>query len=174
MSPEALITQGFGVAALVLNVSSMQFKDRQRLLLFNMLACGCMAVHFFLLGAYTGAGMFLLAIVRAVVFRRFSAADRPLWPMVTMLAAFVVMGIATWHGAVSILPIISTIFVTIGLWQHDTQRMRTMVVIGPIMWFTYNTIVGSIPGMIMETISFGSIIVGLWRHRRRGESEVVV
>lgn len=169
-----IVAQSVGFLGLIANVISFQFKDRSKLLLFSTLVCALMAVHFLLLGAYTGALLFTVAIFRALVFQHYSDDERPVWPMYLFLGLFLLAGALTWHGLVSLLPMISTIFVTIGLWQKDTQKTRKLVVIGPVLWTIHNLLVGSIAGVINEIISFVSILVGLWRHRAKSSIEAEI
>lgn len=161
-----LIAQLVGFVGLAANVSSLQFKDRQKLLLLNLIACVFMALHFLLMGAYTAAGMFFIAIFRVLLFRRFEGEGRPRWPLYLMLACFLVTGALTWQSPLSALPLISTMFVTTGLWQNDTQRTRQLVMFGPVLWMGHNIAIGSIAGVANEALSLVSVLVGLWRHRK--------
>ena len=161
-----IIAQAIGFVGLGMNVLTFQLKDRARLLLFSMTVSVLMSIHFFLLGAYTAAALFVMSIFRAVLFRKFTTKDRPLWPPILIIILFLCAGILTWHGIISILPLISTFFVTIGLWQLDTQRTRQFVVVGPLLWIVHNIAVGSIAGVINECISLTALVSALLRHAR--------
>ncbi len=163
-----IIAQCIGFLGLLTNILSVQFKDRKVLLIFGVITCIFMAIHFAMLGAYTAATLFAVAIFRALLFMKYDDGEnRPSWPLYLMLVLLVGAGFATWQSWVSLLPITSTIFVTIGLWQIDTQRTRKLLIVGPILWMAHNAIVGSIAGFLNELMSFISIAVGLVRHRKR-------
>lgn len=69
----------------------------------------------------------------------------------------------TWQGPISLLPLLASTIGGIALWHKDPKSIRRWALIVPPLWFTYNVIVGSYPGMIIEIIMFTSNLVGEYR-----------
>ncbi len=161
-----LVTQSMGFVGLFFMVISYQFKTRRMILVCKMLGSFAFAVHFALLGSYTGAALNTIGIVGAVLFQYFDNTNRPLWPPVSMAALFVLAGILTWQGWISVLPIAGMLVGTLARWQRNPQRLRVFSLFAPPLWLTYNVLSGSIAGVINEIVNIASTLIGLWRHRQ--------
>ncbi|MEK9195850.1 MAG: YgjV family protein, partial [Patescibacteria group bacterium] len=71
--------------------------------------------------------------------------------------------ILTWHGLISLLPMIGMITGTIAFWQSNPRYIRLIGLISPPLWFTYNYISGSYAGMFAEIILLSSNLIGIYR-----------
>lgn len=162
---QMIIAQIIGFIALTLLIIVFQKNNRKSMLRLMMAAALLYALHFFILGALTGAVMNLLNVFRSYVFanrddKEWAKHD---WWLYVFLAAIALLGIVTWAGPYSILALMAVAMQTIAFWSKNTKKIRYISLVVPPCWFAYNFIVGSIPGMITEVLILGSLLVGLYR-----------
>ncbi len=160
-----VVTQLIGFLALGFVVASFQ-KDKRSFLLVLML-CGAslFVVHYLLLGAWTGAAMYVLSAARAYVFR---LRDTHAWinrraTMLVFILAFWIAGVWSWEGSVSLLPILSMTVECIALWSDDTKRFRRWMLLSPAGWVFYGIAVGSYAGIATSAIIGVSLLVAVAR-----------
>lgn len=163
-----IVIQAIGVVAMVLLVAAVQLASRGRILAVRTVAHVLWIVHFLLLGAATGAVMNFIGAVRTYVFQRWGSGENRsigiFWSM-TFLTG--VAGLLTWHGWLSILPIIGTSFAAVATWQRNEQKIRWILLLACPLWFAYSALTGSYAGMLTEIITVMSLCTGLWRYRKR-------
>lgn len=160
-----IIAQIIGFIALGLLVILFQKDNRSIMLRLMLVAAALFSVHFLLLGAFTGAAMNGLNVLRSYVFERRNNkkwAKAWWWPFV-FVAAVIVLGLVTWGGYRSIFVIIAVSTQTAAFWMNNTRKIRLISLISPPCWFVYNIIVGSVPGMLTEVMILGSLLVGIYR-----------
>lgn len=160
-----IVAQGVGGVGLVLIIIVFQIDHRKHMLYLKICAGLMFTVHFFLLGAFTGAITNLVNVFRNVVYsQRFERkwADSILW-LILFVAVFLSVGVFTWDGYPTVLPVIGMIAGTIGFWMKSTTVIRFASVIGSLSWLTYNVIVGSYAGIATELFVLGSLAVGILR-----------
>jgi Bacterial inner membrane protein len=157
MSVLLLIFGALGIACII---AIFQFNKRQTILRIQLLSGIFWVLHYIFLGAYTGATMNFLSVVRNYLFEHYRKSMYAFW---FMLAAYTIAVMVTWHGVISLLPYTAMMIATIALWQKNPRTIRFMYLAVPLFWFTYNTIIHSYPGMIGDTITFVSLVTGIWR-----------
>lgn len=155
-----LVAQIVGVIGLVLLIATFQVNTRKKMLRFQMASALAWTVHFLLLGAYTGAAMNLVTAVRNVVFIRYRRVQWVFWVMLVVAVAITALTFKNWT---SLLPTVACIAGTIAAWQMNPMIIRAVALTGPPLWFVHNFFNGSYPGMIADSIAFGSVLVGMWR-----------
>jgi len=133
------------------------------MLKLGMVAAFIYSVHFLLLGAYTGAAMNLIGGARAYAFYRVEPDRRHVWILVIFIAIAAVSTYITWQGIISLLPLIASSMGGIALWHKKPKAIRRWALIVPPIWFAYSFLVGSYPGMVVESIMFTSNLVGEYR-----------
>lgn len=160
-----LLIQGIGFLALLAGVLSFQTNVRRRLLYLQILASVLWVIHFGLLGALTAAALNGVGTIRTIVFARVPlAARRSRWlAFGLVLAVYIVATWLTWNGPISLLPLGGSFFSSLALWQHTARRIRWLSLPDPPLWFSYNFLVHSYPGMLNEVIVFGAVLIAIYR-----------
>lgn len=122
-------------------------------------------LHFYCLGAYTGAAMNMVDVFRSLVFinRGKKWADNVLW-VILFSCLCVVSCIFTWIGPLSILPMSGMILTTVSMWLKDPKWVRRISLPSSPLWITYNALTKSYAGVCTELFVITSIIVGMLRH----------
>ena len=163
-----IFIQIIGIAALLLDIFSVQFKHRKTILLFKIAANVSWVVHFFLLGAFAGAIMNSVAALRTVAYYKFQDEPRPFWVPWLFAVLAVILTVATWQGAISLLPMIAILIAIYALWQRAEQKIRFFLMLCVPPWFIYNVSVMSYAGVASDILALVSGAVALYRYRKFG------
>ncbi len=169
--------QAIGIVAMAFNILSYQNKKQKSIIAFQFFGSILFAVSFFMLKAYVGAILNIVAFFRAIVFlnREKFHAEKPVWILVFVLLFFSSYILTftvfdtpwNWFSAViELLPILGVTATTIGFHFKDAATVRKFSLICSPMWLIYNGVNIAIGGFICEALSLVSIVVGMFRHDR--------
>lgn len=158
-----LAAQLVGVVATVCSLLIFQVNRRKAMLLFSFAAALLWATHFFMLGAMAGAVMNLVLAARGYVFSRIKPGHSTLW----VLGVFVVLSVAaaliSGQILLGMLPATASIISAVAFWQKDPKLIRRLYLASNPLWLTYNVLVGSYPGVVVEVLLIGSNLLGQYR-----------
>lgn len=158
-----LMAQLIGFVALIVSLWVFQLNKRTTMLTAQLWGNLLFAIHFALLGAYTGAALNLVGAGRSYSFNKFRKkrwSGAIFWGFIGI---FVAADIATWQGIISLLPLIGMISGAFAYWQPTAKSIRVLSLIAPPAWFIYNAVVSSYAGMATEVILMSSILIGMYR-----------
>lgn len=162
-----IVTQGFGILALICFIISYQVKSNKGLYLMQALGCVAFAIQFILLGAIGGCASQLYIIVRNMLLSKYNQWSWVRWKgwVVIFVAGAAVMTALTWDGPVSILPFITVSVGTIGLWTNNAGIIRIvgMCCLSPT-WILYDILVGAYSAILNELFVIGSAIWSIYRY----------
>lgn len=165
-----LLIQGIGFIAVVLSIAVFQVNKRNRMLVLNIAASLLYTLHFFLLGATTGAAMNFLNAIRYLVFRKVKPSKQNSWILYIFVLAAGAATTLTWQGLFSLLAMVGTILSTIAYWPAKPRTIRRIALTVPPFWFSYNAVAGSFAGMFVEVFLLVSNLIGQYRfdYKQRG------
>ena len=126
------------------------------------------AVHFLLLGAPTGCAINFVNTARGICFAQKGKYPwaSGIWMPVIFCVATTVSSIVGWTGLISLLPLIGSCLAVLGYWCSEPRRLRWFNFAGIFLWFIYGVITLSVPTMVGNTISLGSIALTQWKTRK--------
>lgn len=163
-----MIAQGLGILGLILSIISFQQNTQKRIVLFQFLANVSFCIHFYLIGAYTGSVLNGIGIVRSFIYyfkdKRWASSD--VWIFVFSFI-FVVTGIVTWEGPLSVLPTIAMVLTSISFGIKNPKIVRLVAFPSSPLWLIYNIVKGSLGGALTECFAMGSILVAMYRFDRK-------
>lgn len=162
-----IFIQSVGFVALGLTLLVYQTNSRRSMLNLQFASCALYVVHFFLLGAYTGAALNVVGGIRSYVFNRDLGHRLRVAVPIFFMALFAVAGAVTWQGYVSLLPVLASFGGTLAFWQKNPRTIRLISLISPPLWLAYNILVGSYAGVLSEILLLGSTFVGVYRFDMR-------
>lgn len=154
------LAQVAGFVGILLLVAIFQVNDRKTMLRLQVASCIVWTLYYFLLGAYTGAGLILLGAVRTFLFAQYRQHE---WVLPMMIAALGIATLITWENWTSMFAFCGMMMATIALWQKDPRMIRMLSLTVTPFWLTYNFLGGSYFGMAGDLITFASVLVGIWR-----------
>lgn len=163
-----MIAQLLGILGFLLSIISFQQNTQKRIVFVQFLANISFTIHFYLIGAYTGSILNGIAIIRSFVycFKDKKWASSNIWIVIFSLA-FVVAGIFTWEGPLSILPTTAMVLSSVSFGIKNPKLVRRIYFPCSPMWLIYNIVGHSIGGVLTECFAMISIIVGMLRFDRK-------
>ncbi|HBJ11014.1 MAG TPA: hypothetical protein DDY61_04860 [Ruminococcaceae bacterium] len=161
-----LTAQIFGVGAMISLFIGYQQNERKKLVAAKLSADAFWVVHYLLLGGIAGMIPNFIGIFREIVFinrENKKWADKVIWPAVFIIISWV-MGIFTFRSAFNILPIAASTFVTVSLWLKNPIITKIITVPVCLAFLVYDVYVGSVIGIINESVSVISIIISFLKN----------
>lgn len=154
------ISQGLIAVAIIFDLISFQFKQRQKIV-----ACLCVSGilisgHFYLLEQWTAAMLMLLASVRYLV--TIFSHSKP-W-MILFLAASLLVTLVTFSGFLSLISFAGSATQTCAAFCQSDRRLRQLMLIGTSIWLLNNALIGSPTAVLMELLFIGSNLLGYYRY----------
>ncbi len=169
MTPAEWGAQILGIIALCISYFIYTSKKRSTLITLKLICDVLWGLHYFLLGAWSGAILNVINMGRETVFQLKTSrqwARSRIW-----VAVFISVGIAStlfsWQGPESLLPAVGSSISVIGLWCNDPKYIRVFSFPGITLWFVYSIIQGTPIGILSNAVTLFSIGVGLYRDFRR-------
>lgn len=169
-----LVSQVIGFVAMAFAILSYQRKTGKGALVFQLI-CGLLfSIHLFMLNAISGALLNLVAFVRAILFLNKDKlkSDNNIW-LAGFIIVYVIFYIMTFkvfnmepttkNLIVEVLPVFGMIASTLGLRCSDAAKIRKFGLFSSPTWIIYGIFNGSIGGVVSESISLCSIIIGIIR-----------
>lgn len=167
------MVQAIGILGVALFIISYQIRSNRALFLCQLMGCIVFCVHFFLMGAYTGAISLIVNIARNLLLIKSN--DWKWAKSQVTLAAIIllllVMTICTWAGWISILPFVSVAVTSIGYWTQNAQKIRLSQLFGSPCTLLYDILVHTWGGAVCEAITILSIIISIVRFGWRNLGE---
>ena len=182
MTPIEIVAQIVGIFGMLASVLSYQQKGKARILTFQLLGSALFVVNFFMLGAFSGAILNLIAIIRALIFiyEDKIRGDHPAWTVgLTVVYILSYVSVFTVFGKeptplnliLEVLPVIAMTVTTIAFRSKEDKILRRVAFISSPLWLTYNFIFFSLGGIIGETLNLTSAIIGTLRLDRKKKEE---
>ena len=162
----------FSVLAVILTIITYQCKKKNLLLYILTGAAVCLCISYLILGAYSGALLNAVVIVRNLIFaaKKVKFFSYKFWPYL-LAAVMAVCGALSWQGPLSLLIIGALVINTIFLSFDNVQTLRWSLILTCIMTLIYNLAYQSYGGVANELLAMSSAIVGLIRFRKKNGEE---
>ena len=164
----SIITQALGLLGAAFVISSYQFKKNTSLIIVQVIGSFLFLLNYFMLGAYTGAFMNLACVIRGFIFCGGEKTRKPV-VLVALNLLFIIGAIFTWENALSLLPLLGMISVTVGMYLNDGKWIRiAQLFVSSPCWLIYNFASGTIGGVVCEIFVICSAVVSIVRYGFNG------
>ena len=162
-----ILIQVLGLCAMISWVLSIQMKEKSTILELQILASLFYGVHYGLLDAMSAVGVTIISIIRLVTIYLIEKKGKevPFYVFITFILMLVGVGIVTYTGPISLIPIVITMIYTYTTWQKNTKIIRGAFLVTGSMWIIYNFSVGSYLLMIGNLFEVISSVVSLLRFK---------
>ena len=134
MSLREIISQGFGLVALLCFVTSFYFKTERKLLIAQTLYEVLIAIHLYLMNALTGSYLFIVCIIRDLLFIKYKNKFTVTLIIVLSLLSYVISGS---RDISSLFIVLGSCLYTICLYIGNMQLIRLSIVVIDIPWVFY-------------------------------------
>jgi hypothetical protein len=154
-----VLSQILASIAIVFDLFSFQFKNRQYILLCFISASILLSMHFILLEKWTAAALMVIAIFRFTAsYYTTSVKVRNLFIVLNILVC-----ISTYQDYLSVLSCLAATLGTIGSFQKDDKRLREFMIVGTSLWVVHNALALTPMGTLIEMLFLGSNLTGYYR-----------
>lgn len=167
-----IIPQIVGIIAVALFLWSFQLKKRRQIVFVTCVTNCLYVLQYFLLGAFSGAILDVLATVssffagkkNAPGFRRYAKGAA-----FAILALIVIVGVTLailQKNWIELLPVAGALLQTGGLWFNSEQTIRKFALAGAPFWLIYNLLSQAYGVALGSVLSIVSIVISLVRYRK--------
>ena len=141
----------------ILGVSYLQ-KNRNKVLIFNIVVDILHIVAMLLLKGYSGAAMGVVSLYRDIFLLIYAKKKNnkkiDMFILITSIVLIIILSFITYNGIFSTLSIVATLITTFAIWQKNMKYYKLLGVISSLLWMLYNVFVFSVAGIILELIIF--------------------
>ena len=161
-----IIAQIFGILGIGTNMLIYFQKDGNKLLLFKLITDMLWTVNFLLLGAYSGAAVTFIAIIRGCVFLKQNK-NNSKSQVLLLIFVFLSMisSVVTWKNAFSLLPATASIIAVYGFWKSNPKLSRILVIIISAFMLTYEIANCLTMSIINESLTVIAAIIAIIKYR---------
>ena len=159
-----LLAQIIGSFGTVILIIGMQQKQYDRIVLSKILNSFIASIHYVFLGGYTGMLInFASCIANGVYWYRNKHGKSNLVFQILFCILFVGLGFLSWHGPISLFVIFAKILSSVALGINNPRIIRILNAISNPCWLVYNIFMGSIPGMVGDSLVTLSVLIAIFR-----------
>ena len=163
-SQTQLIAQIIGFMGTIAVVIGMQQKQYGRIVFCKILNELFAAIHYFLIGGYTGMVINLASCVtNGVYWRRITKGKSTLVFQILFGIMFAVLGALSWNGPISIFVVLAKLLSSISLGIKNPRTIRILNLISNPCWLTYNLYLGTPAGILTDSLVIASVIIAVIR-----------
>ena len=157
-----ILAQVFGALALILLSISYLQKKREKYLVIMASATILYAIQYFLLHALSGALVNTFSTLRNFIFYFMEKkTTKPSFILLfTFLLVYILIGIFTYNGLISLIPISISLIYAYGVWQPNLKVTYFIAIIAAILWIIYNYFVLAYVAVFASIIELIASIIG--------------
>lgn len=133
-----LLAQIFGIIGMIVNSLSVQHKEKRKIMLFQLIANVMYTLQYICLKAYSGAASATAAILRSYFFKTKENNKKRLIKVILLIILLLIIGITTYSGYISLIPIILGILTIISACYCKSKTYKLLYGIFSIIWIFYN------------------------------------
>ena len=159
-----IIAQVLGFMGAAIVVVGMQQKEYKHVAICKISNQFLGGVHYALLGGFTGMLTNLAScITTCIYYFRIKKGKSTLPFQIAFATLFVILGLLSWHGPISILVIIAKLASSVAMGNKNPRVIRILNLISSPCWLIYNIYVGSLAGIISDSSVIISVIIAIIR-----------
>ena len=162
---EFYIAQGISVLTALTAIVGMQMKNMKAILLSQILANLFTASTYFLLNAFSGAGICLVAIVQAVVMFFYNRKNKGPHIEVILLFvfAYIVCSMKYYNQFTDVFSALAAVCYAMSITQTNPKFARLWYVFNPLFWVIYDLYARAYGNLIMHASIFVTTAFALIR-----------
>ncbi len=161
-----LIGHALGFIAVGLFFYSYQCTQKRKLLVIQTVATALSCIQYLLIGAFSGFALNVVCIIRNFIFSYRDKNHRTdLLTPVLLALCMAVVSIFSWEGIHSLLITTGLVVNTVCMGVFDAKTFRKTILISSSLILLYNVFASSYSGMLSESISLISVVIGIIRYR---------
>lgn len=165
-----LIGHILGFVSVGLFFYSYQRTQKRKIMVIQTIATALSCIQYLLIGAFSGFALNVVCIIRNFTFyyREKNHSTNLVSPILFALCMAVV-SFFSWEGIHSLLITLGLVVNTICMGIFDAKNFRKTILISSTLILIYNIFAFSYSGILSESISLVSVIIGIIRYRNTQE-----
>ena len=161
-----LLGHVLGFISVALFFYSYQRTQKSKIMIIQTVATALSCVQYLLIGAASGFALNIVCIIRNFAFYyREKNNKTDLVTPIAFAAAMAFVSFFSWEGVHSLLITLGLVVNTVCMGIFDAKRFRKTILISSTLILIYNIFAHSYSGMLSESISLVSVIIGIIRYR---------
>ncbi len=161
-----LIGHILGFIAVGLFFYSYQVTEKRSLMIIQTVATALSCVQYLLIGAFSGFALNIVCIIRNFIFYFRDKNQRTdLISPILISLCIASASILSWEGVHSLLITLGLVVNTMCMGLCDAKSFRKTILISSSLILVYNIFAFSYSGILSESISLVSVIIGIIRYR---------
>lgn len=161
-----LIGHLLGFISVGLFFYSYQRTQKSKIMIIQTVATALSCVQYLLIGAISGFALNIVCIIRNFIFYYRDKKQLTGWVSPVILSLCIaVASIFSWEGVHSLLITLGLVINTICMGVLDAKAFRKTILITSSLILIYNVFASSYSGILSESISLISVIIGIIRYR---------
>lgn len=162
-----LIGHIFGFISVGLFFYSYQRSKKEKILTIQTIATALSCVQYLLIGAFSGFALNIVCIIRNFVYSyrdKYSFND---WYSPVILSVFMAgVSCFSWEGLHSLMITAGLVINTVSLGVFDAKNIKRSIIVSSSLILIYNVFAGSYSGILSESLSVISAIIGMNLHKK--------
>lgn len=165
-----LIGHAFGFVSVALFFYSYQCSKKSKIVIIQTVATALSCVQYLLIGAGAGFALNIVCIMRNFAFSYREKKNKtdlvtPILFAAIIAAASVVTNIVSKEGLYSLFITLGLVINTVCMGVFEAKKFRKTILISSTLILIYNVFAHSYSGMVSESISLISAVIGIIRYR---------
>ena len=157
-----IFSQVFVIVGIALYALTFLLKTKKSVLIVGLIGVMLNTVSFVLLGAYTGALVNVVAMVRSIWFFCEEKRGKRSWvSLVTVMVLIVIATIFTYRSIIDLLPLVAGLAYAFACWQKNIKLYRWSGILVSVIYIMYDIFFNSIFGVVSESIALICAAIGL-------------
>ena len=162
-----LIGHALGFVSVALFFYSYQRSQKSTIVVIQTVATALSCIQYLLIGAYSGFALNVVCIIRNFAF--YYRDKKQITGLVVPFVFALLMAVAcvpSWEGPNSLLITLGLAFNTVCMGVFDAKKFRKTILVSSTLILIYNIFASSYSGMLSESISLISAVIGIIRYRK--------
>lgn len=165
-----LIGHILGFVSVGLFFYSYQRTQKRKIMIIQTVATALSCVQYLLIGALSGFALNIVCIIRNFAFYyRDKKHGTDLISPVIFALCMAVVSIFSWEGIHSLLITLGLVVNTVCMGVCDARNFRKTILISSSLILIYNIFASSYSGVLSESISLISVVIGIIRFRHTAQ-----
>ena len=167
-----IIGHCLGFVSVGLFIYSYQRSKKEKILAIQTVATALSCVQYLLIGAMSGFALNIVCIIRNFVYSYRDKKNHKDWWSPALLAVIMaVVSCFSWEGWHSSMITLGLVINTVSLGVFGAKNIKKSIVVSSSLILAYNVFAGSYSGMLSESLSILSAIIGIVRLHKNVEAK---
>lgn len=146
-----------GLCAIIIWVLSIRKTNKKDLVFLQIISNALYGIQYTLLHGISAACMNYLSTLRCAIYYKNikEKKNTPAYIMYIFVVVMIIIGIISYNGILSIIPVVITCLYAYSLWQPNMKLLYIIIIFAALLWIIYNSYMGayvSVIGNVLEII----------------------